>query len=152
MSDDSDLDLYQASGSPLEPDPSPPGSRPLSPWPLLIGVALLAIGATAFFLFRPHRVEPPSAPVASAPPATAPAPSASAAGREVVTTLPALGETDPAVREMIGEMSRHPLIAMRLDPLGDFRVDGLSQHPLRSLTKNARQHVLRRRGWNNESI
>jgi hypothetical protein len=43
-------------------------------------------------------------------------------------------------------------VAIRLDLLGDFRVDGLGQHPLRSLTKNARQHVLRRRGWNNESI
>ena len=44
------------------------------------------------------------------------------------------------------------LVAMRLDPLGDFRVDGLGQHPLRSLTKNARQHVLRRRGWHYQSI
>ena len=93
------------------PIPRHPDRVPLSPWPLLIGIALLVIGAVAFVVFRPHRLEPPAAPPASAPSAKAPAASAPAAERATVTTLPALAESDPAVRDIVGEASRHSLVA-----------------------------------------
>ena len=36
---------------------------------------------------------------------------------------------------------------MRLDPLGDFGLDGLGQHPLSPVAKNLGQHVLAASGW-----
>src|SRR5262245_41205223 len=42
---------------------------------------------------------------------------------------------------------------MCLDPLGNFRLDGLGQQPLSTVTQNAGQHVLSAYGWQgNDSL
>jgi len=41
-------------------------------------------------------------------------------------------------------------LRMRLDPLGDFRLDGLSEHALGSLAKNARENIVSR-DWQREN-
>ena len=64
MSDETDLDLYQAPGSALEPDPPiPPPSEPPSPWPVIIGAILIVGAAAAFFFFRSHRPGPATVPL-----------------------------------------------------------------------------------------
>jgi hypothetical protein len=121
MSDETDLDLYQATGSELDPVPPP---DPPSPWPVIAGVLLIAAAALAFFWFRPHRADAPP-PVSAAAPASAPAASPPAAEREVRTTLPPLDESDPAVREIVGTLSAHPLVAAWLG--GDQLLRGATQ-------------------------
>lgn len=108
MSDDSDLDLYQAQGSEVDPGPAPPAGP--SPWPVLIGIVVIAAAAFAFYWLRPHRAEPPAAPVTTASPAV-PGPSQPRAERELQTTLPPLDESDGAVRAIVGAVSSHPLVA-----------------------------------------
>jgi hypothetical protein len=109
MSDDTDLDLYQAPGAGA-PDPVLPPPTPLSPWPVIGVVALLLVAAIAFFVTR-HRT--PSAPATVIAPtgketAASPPPSAQ---RDVKTNLPPLAESDPAVREIVGGLSKDPLLA-----------------------------------------
>jgi hypothetical protein len=57
--------------------------------------------------------------------------------------------TEPVARAVAGCITQ---LAMRLDPYRHLGVNGLSQQPLRSLPKKARQHVLGTRGWQNDSI
>src|SRR6187401_2480383 len=106
MSDETDLDLYQPSGV----DPVLPPPAPISPWPVIGVVALLLVAAIAFLVTR-HRATPTAPTTVMSPtgrdvpavPATSP--------RDVQTTLPPLAESDPAVREIVGRLSRDPLIA-----------------------------------------
>src|SRR5574341_308933 len=108
MSEETDLDLYQATGASEEP-PLPEPPTPPSPWPVLIGLALLIAAGATFGHFRPHRLEPArsSSATAAAPEKAARpvAPASSAA-----TVLPPLDATDPAVRDIVGPLSRHPTI------------------------------------------
>jgi hypothetical protein len=122
MSDETDLDLYQAPSSDLEPGAGPPG--PPSPWPIIAGVVLIVVAGIAFYWFRSSRpeVEPP--PAASAP-ATRPPAAPPATGREVRTNLPPLDESDTAVREIVGALSTHPLVAAWLG--GDQLLRGATQ-------------------------
>ena len=109
MSDESDLDLYQAPGSGLQPDPPVPPATPLSPWPVIAIVALLIVAAVAFFVTRHPRGEPAvSAPAAVARPATPPP--TVFTPRDTDTTLPPLAESDPAVRDIVGRLSQHPIV------------------------------------------
>lgn len=121
MSDETDLDLYRASGSELDPAPPP---DPPSPWPVIAGVLLIAAVALAFFWVRPQRADAPP-PASAAAPASAPAATPPASEREVRTTLPPLDETDPAVREIVGALSAHPLVAAWLG--GDQLLRGATQ-------------------------
>jgi hypothetical protein len=41
---------------------------------------------------------------------------------------------------------------MRLDPLRDFSVDCLSQHPLSAVSQDVCQDVLARRRWNRNNL
>lgn len=104
MSDETDLDLYQATGASEEPPLSEPPAPP-SPWLGLIGLVVLIAGGATFWHFRPRHVEPPAPAAVSSPaPRDAMRPAAAA---PAATTLPPLDETDPAVREIVGGLSRH---------------------------------------------
>jgi hypothetical protein len=107
MSDDSDLDLYQSRAS--EAEPGPPAPAGPSPWPVIIGIVVIAAGGFAFYWLRPHRVPPPPAPQVAAP--AAPVQATPRAGSvPLQTTLPPLDQSDPAVREVLGAVSSHALV------------------------------------------
>jgi hypothetical protein len=109
MSDDRDLDLYQSHEPGAEAgEPGSPAAGP-SPWPVIIGILVIAGAAFAFYYFRPHATQPPPAPQAVAPAAPAPA-TTRGESPPLQTTLPPLDESDPAVREVLGAVSGHPLV------------------------------------------
>jgi hypothetical protein len=122
MSDETDLDLFRATGPEVDPDP-PPG--PPSPWPVIAGVVLIAAAALAFYWFRSNRAAEPVAPAAAITPASAPAAPPPAAEQEPRTLLPPLDESDPAVREIVGALSSQPLVAAWLG--GDQLLRGATQ-------------------------
>src|SRR5512134_578756 len=108
MSDETDLDLYQAPTPVEEP---PPAGRPLSPWPALVAIVVIAAAAVAWYVLRPRGSEPAvtsSSPRSASSPA---APRAPASEAPVDTTLPPLDESDSAVRDLVGGLSSHALVA-----------------------------------------
>jgi hypothetical protein len=109
MSDETDLDLYQARGAGV-PDPVLPPPSPISPWPVIGVVALLLVAAIAFFVTR-HRTSSEPATVIAPTGREVPASPPASPRREVQTTLPPLAESDPAVRDIVGGLSRDPLVA-----------------------------------------
>src|SRR5215213_10428192 len=51
------------------------------------------------------------------------------------------------VADNLAMAARIANVTMRLDPLGDFRFNGLTQQLLSAVAKNACQHVLGAYGW-----
>ena len=99
-----DLDL-RPPGHNTPPPPSP--RRPVGIW---IGIALLviALGATAYFLFGRR---PPAGP-SNAGPAAGATDADSALGRDGLDiTLPPLEMSDAIIRELVGKLSAHPSVA-----------------------------------------
>lgn len=97
---------------PLDPergDFMPPPSAPSSPGPRIaltvLAVAALIAAGVGYLWYRPKAA--PTQPAAATAPATAPSEVASPA---VVPVLPALGEMDPVIREMVGTLANHPLL------------------------------------------
>ncbi len=71
----------------------------------IVVVALAAVGA--YFWFNRARPQPEAERAATAAPSPAPA---AAVDEQTPTNLPPLGELDPTVRSLIGELSSHPLV------------------------------------------
>jgi Protein of unknown function (DUF3014) len=106
MADLGDLKLDKWRGSSFEPD----HSRPWWRIPLIL-LVLAALGVSGYFLLY-RRVWSPSTPARvhteqSVDPA--PAKPVPAAGEAI--DLPPLPETDPIVRQLVGNLSSHPTIA-----------------------------------------
>lgn len=124
--DPDDLDLHRPDGPhenepALEPgDPGEPTRVEASREPFPLGLAaaallmLAAAGSLLFFVIRQAPAPPPGASAAA--PRTAPhvspspSPSPSPALPEAVA-LPALGESDTLVRDLVGRLSAHPQVA-----------------------------------------
>lgn len=130
--DPDDLDLRRpddpGAGGP-ELEPGPPGEPtlvdvPRERFPLGLAVSallmLVAAGALLFFVVRRPAVRQPAASAAPPPsvPHEPPSPSPSPPLPETVA-LPALGESDAIVRELVGRLSPHPQVAawLRADQL-----------------------------------
>jgi hypothetical protein len=105
MSDDpADLDLYKS-----EYDSPQDVAVERGRSPLLLGVAVilgLALGGAYWYLRAPSR-QP--APAAARP--VEPSQNARPAERAEEIPLPPLDETDPLVRELVGQLSSHPAVA-----------------------------------------
>jgi hypothetical protein len=121
-----DYDLRTTDGEPpLQERPGLPG---LSGAPsaatagIWIAVALLAIGAGAAAYVLLGRQAPPAAPVKPAPLATAaPGSPRSLGGEADQIALPPLGDSDPLVRTLMEQLSRHPAVAAWLATNGLIR-------------------------------
>lgn len=105
MSDDPvDLDLYK---SEREVPIKAPSRRPNAPWLIGAGVVLaLALGGAYLYLRSPSREAAPAAAGAPERPERT-----RAADPPEQIALPPLDETDPVVREMVGQLSSHPTVA-----------------------------------------
>ncbi len=76
------------------------------PWWLLLALLIAAIGGWAYWKYRPQETE------ASPPPAvTRPEPAEPAAEPEEPVDLPELAESDPFLRDVVGQLSEHPQLA-----------------------------------------
>jgi len=117
MAVDDDLDLYDSSSPTLPPPRSP------SFVPALVALGLVAVGGGAALWFYLHRA--PAAPViqpAVTPAATTPAPPAALGSRPEAVDVPPLDASDGVVRDLVGRLSAHPVVAAWLAG------DGLLRH------------------------
>jgi hypothetical protein len=107
MTDFEDFDLDNP-GAIRVPPPEPPSRLP---W-VLGAVALVALaGAVTYFALRQGpQTGPDTAAVLPSAAEPAPPPIAGTAPAETIA-LPPLGETDPLVRQLVGQLSGHPTVA-----------------------------------------
>ncbi|HEV3057098.1 MAG TPA: DUF3014 domain-containing protein [Vicinamibacterales bacterium] len=117
-----DYDLRTTDGEPpLHERPRLSGAPPTAPVGIWIAVALLAIaaGAAAYVLLGRRA---PAAPVKPAPLAAADSASPRSLGGEADRiVLPPLGDSDPVVRTLVQQLSRHPAVAAWLATNGLIR-------------------------------
>jgi DUF3014 family protein len=100
-----------------EPAETPPPKRPIGVWIAVAGLAV-AIGIAAYIAFGRQTRAPATAP---AQPAAAPQPAQPLGGDAASITVPPLDESDPAVRELVKQLSSHPSVAAWLTTNGLIR-------------------------------
>jgi hypothetical protein len=118
MTELDDFDLGE-SGPPEGPSGGPRGRRGHLGAILALAVVVVGGGGLAAYLLSSRRPEAPAAtPTQAPPPTTASAPSPSPFAP---TSLPALDESDPLVRELARSLTRHPQVAVWLRSQGLIR-------------------------------